>query len=482
MKPWEEYQQAPIPQLKPWEEYSAAKPRESGFSSRVGEDMRKRGAKLADIAAAKQTEVEDVLQAAGQEVGAAGDVIGQGISSAARTGYEMLPDSWQQGLGNAANYVADSAPGQFIGRGIDAYGQNLEAYNKANPRMGRNFEAVRNIGTAFMPIKGKSLAGVTKDVGMGTVRSAKAAGDKVAEIGIKEGKEIRNALIKPEIPSAETARNAARASYKEATKLGGSLKPEFSEQFVGNIEKLKKQTKWGAATSGDNAITSLVERYKDLKNEPITLEAAQEIDEGLSELIDGFYDNKGRINKEGLKVQKAQQEFRRMIEETPEDAIVGGKAGFDAWKKGQKEWSAATRLADIERILTRAEAMDNPATSIKAGFRMLERTGMRGYSEAEKEAIRKAARSGIIGGALRTVLGSRLIGTAVGASMGLAGGPLGAAVGGAAGAAQSALSRKAAEAIQMGRANEVRRRIAGRLPKDIGKLPPKEAKRILEAE
>lgn len=479
MMPWEEYQQqssAPVsPQLKPWEEYAALKkPDEKGFISRVGEDWNKRiqdqRATTQRTKAGEQGQLSDSWQGATNLLGAAGDIGGEAIVSAAKTGFNALPNNWQQGLTDAGRYIAQSPVGQYTGQAMQMGSNAWKGLEESHPVAARNIRGGFDLATGIPAIGGEKAALE------GAIDLTKQGG----KIASREGAELIDSLKKADIPSAESVKNISRASYKEADELGGMLKPENSEKFVNGLESLKKQTKWGAATNGDDAIASLVERYKPLKNEPITLQAAQEIDEGLSELVDGFYDNRGKINKEGLKVQKAQQAFRDMIENTPESEIVGGKEGFNAWKRGQQEWSAALRLGDMERIITRAEAMDNPATSLKAGFRMLERTGMHGYIEEEKAAISKAARSGIIGGALRTVLGSRLIGSMAGIAAGSSRGPVGAVMGGLAGSAQSAASRGLANTIQMSRVNEARRAVAKRLPSEIGKLPPREALKELK--
>jgi hypothetical protein len=86
------------------------------------------------------------------------------------------------------------------------------------------------------------------------------------------------------------------------------------------------------------------------------------------------------------------------------------KAGFDALKEGRMLWSKQAKLRDIERIITRAEMSDNPATTIKTGFRTLFNNAnkVKYFNETEKKLIKKAATTGIITDSLRTI-GSRLI-------------------------------------------------------------------------
>ncbi len=447
----------------------------SKISKNLDENRLKSEASGARLASGNQTLPENLAQGLDQAVGVIGSVASPLIGAAGKFAYDKLTtqgfkDRQKLGLESLANTDVGKKGIQALQKGQQAWSE----YEKQNPRDAANLHALFTASTM----------GFGKAVPKATNEAVDLAGNAIKNVAgdVTEGM-VNKIKPLPAIPTSEAVKDVAKASYKEADNLGGVLRPENSAKFIDNLESLKKQTKWGQATTGEDAITSLLDRYTPLRNEPISLQAAQEIDEGLGQLIDGFYDAKGKINKEGLKVQKAQQAFRDMIEATPENEIVGGKEGFDAWKRGQKEWSTAVRLAEMERIIARAETMDNPATSLKAGFRMLERTGMRGYSAEEKKAIRHAARSGFVGGTLRTVLGSRLIGTGLGLAVGGAGmNPLTAAAGAAAGAAQSGLSRKAAESLAMGRVNKARRVVAKRLPKDVGKLPPREALKVLNGE
>ncbi len=140
----------------------AAKP-ESSLNS----DMTSRGAKFADIVNAtkngNQTIPEGIYQGVMNEVGAGGDVIGRGINSVAKAGFNALPQNYQQGLQNTAQSIAQSPMGQLAGRGIKAYGENLDAYNQENPRAGRNFEATREISN-LIPFGNKAVSNVAGDI------------------------------------------------------------------------------------------------------------------------------------------------------------------------------------------------------------------------------------------------------------------------------------------------------------------------------
>ena len=68
------------------------------------------------------------------------------------------------------------------------------------------------------------------------------------------------------------------------------------------------------------------------------------------------------------------------------------------------------KMSDLERIQTRADMTDNPATSVRTQIRTLltNATKSRGYSDEERSALEDAASRGALGGALH-VFGSRLV-------------------------------------------------------------------------
>jgi|GEM_PF-6621639 len=290
------------------------------------------------------------------------------------------------------------------------------------------------------------------------------------------------------IPNADQIRQRAGEMYQAAERAGGVLKPKFTDQFVDAVERMKPQTDIGRIVGGDNAFSKVTERLGQIRGQPMTLRAAQELDELLGEAIDGFTEM-GRVTKQGKKLLDIQTTLRGMIEDAGDDMVVGGRAGFDALKEARNLWSTSHRLNDIERIIQRADQYDQPATAIKTGFRTLYNNPnrMRGYSAAERAAIKKAAESGIVSDVLRTA-GSRLVPIVAGAG----GGGLG---GAAAGAAASASARGLAAKMQVGRAEKAARAVAERsglvrqeqrlrLPdnwRDLLRLPPKQAQEAMLA-
>lgn len=259
---------------------------------------------------------------------------------------------------------------------------------------------------------------------------------------------------KPTQITADDIKAQSHEAYKVADEKGGVLNGWFTNKFLDEANKVKPQTEAGKLIAGDSAAAKVVDKLQSLKNRRLTLNEAQEIDEFLGDTIDSLTEL-GRVTKQGKKILDIQTSFRNMIDDADASTIAGGKEGFDAWKQGRELWSKQARLRDIEKIITRAEQMENPATGIKTGFRTLYNnpSRLRGFSKVERALIKEAAESGIISDTLRT-LGSRLVPIITGA----AGGGLPATVAAQAG---SMASRGLATKIQVGKANKVANTIAG---------------------
>lgn len=335
-----------------------------------------------------------------------------------------------------------------------------------------------------------SATGAAMGYGAGTegTRDERAAGGAVlgATLGgafPAAAAGINRLNTKTIIPGADEVRQAASQMYKRAEQFGGTLKPEFTNKFIKEADSilLSKDPK----IRGSRTHRQLVDAFDDLAqfaNEPMTLQRAQELDEMLGEMINQRVNLNGTLNDQGRKLYNAQTTLRRMIETADESVMSGSKEGFEALKEGRKLWSTSRKLDDIERIISRAEMTDNPATAIKTGFRNLFHSKrIAGYSPQEAKAIEKAANSGVVGDLLRTA-GSRLAPIITAG----AGGGIGST---AAAAAASMAARGAATRGQLKRAQDVSRAVAERsgmvqqqqrIPlRELAKLPPREAQRYL---
>lgn len=260
----------------------------------------------------------------------------------------------------------------------------------------------------------------------------------------------------PQVTAADI-RDMAKQSYAAADAKGGTLKSNVTDNFVNSAGQVLPQTPAGRLILGDTSTTKLVDNLQSLKGNPLSLAEAQEIDSTLSDKMQSEVDPKtGRLNAEGNKLLQIQSSLRDAIENASPNDVVGGKDGFDAWNQGRQLWSQASRMGDVERIMTRASMMENPVTSIKTGFRTLYNnpTAMRGFTPVEADAIKSAAETGIVGNALR-LASSRLVPIIAGST---GGGISGAAVG--YGINEGA--RSLGNSMQMNKANAIIDAIANR--------------------
>lgn len=312
-------------------------------------------------------------------------------------------------LSSAGLQLAGGLAGSYVGaKGLQAAAPQaataLASYGATKPiEAGARTGALSGAAYGFGQGEGGLEDRVSSAAQGATIGAATGAiGGKIAkEIGKKTGKVV---------PNAEDIRASANEAYKRADKAGGILRTQFTDNFVNEIQGLKPQTPAGKLLSGDDEFSKIVDRLSGLKGKPISLSEAQEIDEFLGTAVDGFVQTNGKLSKQGKKIFDVQTKFRNMIEGASASDIVGAKRGFDALKEGRKLWSQSLKLGDVERIINRAEQMDQPANAIRSGFRTLlnNPARMRGFSEAERKAIKKAADEGIVTGILRP-FSSRLV-------------------------------------------------------------------------
>lgn len=440
---------------------------EPGFFGRLAEDVQRRGGMAREIKAAtdagEQSKAEEVLQMAGK-VGAgfvgdvtgnvmeaADDLTGNVVSGGAKWAAKQVGKLPSIGGGT----LADHLPGE-VAMLAEKYGD----FQEENPRAARNLEAIVNLG-AFLYPAAKS--------GEKVIKGGKAAAGKIA----------RNAKLNMEKLNSEQLRKMGSDLFKRADELGGVLKPEATNNFIDDLAGAVPQTRFGKAFEGENAVTRMLERVKSLKDQPMTLSDAREVDEILGNMAYSPANMAdGKFSAEGRHFLEMQAKLRRMIENAGDDAVVGGKEGFEAVKEARKVWSASLRLRDVERIIENADNYQVPATAIKTGFRTMLRNKNRltGFTDAEIKAMKKAAQTGLMTDVLG-VFGSRLVPIAAGGAGYATGGPLGAAASGLATYATSSAARAGATKIQMGKAGKVADLIRQRLV-DQGLVTPQQAEKI----
>lgn len=436
-----------------------ASSQDGGIYSGISERMQERGSQLYDITDREQNPLSSIFQVIGTEAGAVGDIIDEGIGAgigSLSSATPNVPDDVMKTAGEFAKKLADNDIFKYgleqAKKGSAEWGE----FEKAHPEAGANIRALGNIVSFFYPAKlagkgaEKAITGASKMELQPIVDSV----SKISAPAIKSVGEFAGKFKKSPIPNADQIRKEASALYDAADAKGGILTEKFTNEYIKSIGKLTPQTEAGKILAGDSNFTKVVEKIGQLKNKPLTLKAAQEVDEYLGDAIDSFTEM-GRLTKEGKKLLDVQSKLRGMIDTAGKDMIAGGKEGFDLIKAARGKWATSAKLSDIERIIEKASMTDNPATSIKSGFRALisNHSRMKGYNAAERAAMKKAAQTGVIGDTLR-IVGSRLVPIITLST----GGGLGTT---AAATAAGMAARSGATAVQLRKAKKAAEIIAG---------------------
>lgn len=456
-----------------------SKQAEQGFLGNVADSLGKRYDKSADIVNAtangQQTALEAMPQLAGQAVGAAGDVIGQGIVSAAKTGYEALPQSFQDRQKLGLETLANTDTGKKALEIAKAYDENLNTFNEQNPRAGRNFEAIRNLG-ALVPIPGTggSAAGLALNAAKDVGNVAKLGGYATKEIAGKVGQGAediaRDALnIKKASPMAtfKEVRDVSSQRYADSAAQGAKLEPnELMGKFTQDIKKsIIPNNELERRLLGDTEAVKVVNLLDEFQNETMDMPRIDALDKLLTRKANESW-KEGRPTPDTRDILKIQSQFRDSID------AAKPQQGLESWKAAKNDFSISRKLEDINDIFEHAKKMPNEATAIQAGFRNLseDASRMRGYNPTAQKYINDAATNDITVDTLKT-LGSRLIPIVVGG----AGGGIGATLAATAG---SMASRGLAASVKVRQGNKVAREVLKGFK--VPKLVPKEEKALIQ--
>ena len=263
-------------------------------------------------------------------------------------------------------------------------------------------DVLQGLPEPLRPHTPETAAGVGVDLlgqmagGAAGTKAVKTAGNSRIVTDATSGR-----TTQPKAANADDLKALSNQTYAAAEAKGAPISQKHTDKFINDMNKSTPQTEAGKMLSGDSPVTKIVERINTLKGRALSFKEAQEIDEFLGDKIDEFT-TLGVVNKQGKKLLDIQTSFRDMMDNVPD-------AGFAELKAARKLWSAQARLRDLEKIVRRAEMTENPATSMKNGFKNLyhNKSRMRGFDAQEKALIKRAAKSGVVGDLLG-IAGSRL--------------------------------------------------------------------------
>lgn len=304
-------------------------------------------------------------------------------------------------------------------------------------------EDTAKVGGAVIPAEGglEALAGGAVDSGAPFL--AGKAGEALQS--------AHNYFSPPDV-TADMVKSEAQKGYQYADQAGGVISPQARNKFINTVNSLHPPS---AEVPTDPAYQSVLDIINARKNQPLTLSGAQDLDEHLGDAISAQVMNNGQLTSTGKKLLDVQSSLREYTRNPAQSDIIGGSNGFQAWRQGQALWQKQAQLRDIQQIIVKGMSAQNPASALQSGFArlMINSKLFKQYVPEVQDLIKGAAEGSIGVDALRS-LGSRLIPAVAGAVHG----PLA----GIAGEAASIVGRRGAAAVQLGKANNVAKAIAGK--------------------
>lgn len=261
----------------------------------------------------------------------------------------------------------------------------------------------------------------------------------------------------PQPSLAKDLRSDASDAFKDASKTGAVFTEGASQQLPSDIESALATTgKMNARLHGDTQ--SVLDDLKDdAANKNLTLEDLHQYRQLFGQVVNNNLHPNGGLKPDAMKANQAIDAIDSMMESAKSNPSAylknSSPDAINSFQNGMDLWARSARVSDIERIMNRADMMEQPASSLRTGFRTLANnpTRLRGFSPEDQELIKKAATISMPVDVLRT-LGSRLIGTIM-AGSGKVGGSL-VAQGG------SSVARNLATQMQMNRGQSIINNIA----------------------
>lgn len=488
-QPWEQYQSA-VPEKQPWEVFGGASQAEQpGLLSRIGTDLAGRLAEGAqserDYQAGKISLPESMWQTATKIVGgSAGDLMGetaksltpQSASNAASRGAQYVANKLDAvdpqtsdallGMSNATSTLAKNHPqaAKDIEGAADllniipaqqAIRTGVNVASKA-PGMAKKMTAIVNsvpdIGINLRGIAGDTTSGVSPMAAMniptiGGASFARKVGSSVTDVaGAVRGT--------GDILSSAQLRDISGRGYGASSGATNLIPAADSNAILDKVTSHASRTAEGKTFAGDNVVDKTAADFQRLRDQPLSIQGAMEIDSNLGDRI--AVAKRAGENGTVMRLQNMQNSFREGIFNSGIDGAQGGREGIQAW-------AAAMKMRDIERMEQIAASSDNPAKTMATQANNLLKSPLKswGYRPDEIAALRSASRTGILTDVLR-VAGSRLGPIAGGAAGFATGGIPGMAAASAADYVASSLARGGATALQGSRLNAVKRLIGNR--------------------
>lgn len=454
-------QTAAAPQLPPGFSLDQSQP---GFVDRLTQDVQGAwsgaGKQIADNTNENQKlgpmQIPDPRNALAV-AGAFGQTTAAPVIEAVKSAWNYTPQAGKDFVEKAASGIWNSAPVQAVakpvGGAINAGGQQYDQWAQTHPQtasavsdLGQNASNMLNASI----IPGRGVAAITNNV-------IDPAIEKLGGAVSGAATNLNNAMGDTIRATPDQVKAAASAGYKQVENSGLSFPQSMIDNVVTDAQSKLPQTAKAQAAFSQSESGKLLQGLDVYKGSPLTLQEANELDQQLGDFISNKGESDlGKLNADGKQVYQLQKNLRQsMVDAAQNGNISGNPDDVQSWQNAVKDWSAQSKMNDIQRIVDKGNMMDNPATSIKNGFKnYVNSPRINSMPPDVQDAMRQVANGAPIQNFFRTGPGSRLLGMVGGA----AGGGLPGAM---AGFAASGAARDVAGSLQGGQLEKVMDAIAG---------------------
>lgn len=203
---------------------------------RISDRFEERGVQFREIMAAQEAGEQTFAETAVQVVGKVGagsvlDIIGEGVTTAAKSAFELLESAAPDVVQGAVDAFGALADTDVVQGGIEAAGQGIEAYQawaRANPRASRTLDSVANLAVLLAPVKAKPTAGRPSGV-LG--RAAEGLELRATAQASRQRADFLDDLVSPKLTPSVRAERAARTADPTLARAG-RVEPTASEAAI----------------------------------------------------------------------------------------------------------------------------------------------------------------------------------------------------------------------------------------------------------
>jgi hypothetical protein len=329
-----------------------------------------------------------VIQAGADLVGA------KGVSEAAsKVKKKIERDVASLGTaGEVGNFVGDVAPALAIPGGAAT-----RASRAALAGVSGAAEGFTRATSEQSNLKDRAEQGL---IGLGTGVVASPALEKGAEVVgavARAGKDVAKGAI-AKSPEAwqeigDGLKAQSQATYTKMREAGAVINKKTVNAMVADLEKAVSE---GGKTNADlhRNTLSVLQDLKALKGKTLSLEEADQYRQLLNDVVSTGTDGTGKINPDAMKALNLIDTLDSHIERLGASNIASG--GADAaplLKQARQEWGKYRRFDKVRSLVERYG--DTPGV-LKNQVRLLllNKKAMRGFNDAEKEALKRLSQKG----------------------------------------------------------------------------------------